>query len=179
MDVMEAIRKRRSVRKYSPEPIPDDVLAAMKEAIRLAPSACNNQPWRFIFVTDERLRKELAAASFDQHFVAGAPVIVVGCGIPAEAYKHMGGYGNSADVDVTIALDHLTLAAAAAGLGTCWIGAFDERRVRELLDIPPSVRVVALTPLGYPADSPPAGKAGAKKRKPPEEIFFQNRYGRT
>ncbi|MHC4799348.1 MAG: nitroreductase family protein, partial [Planctomycetota bacterium] len=109
MDVMEAIKTRRSVREYSSQPIPADILQRMRQALRYAPSACNIQPWHFILITDPGLRKEVARASREQMWMADAPVTVVACVYPEVAYKYMGGYGNSADIDVTIALDHLTL----------------------------------------------------------------------
>jgi len=152
MDVMEAIQIRRSVRKYRPDKIPTDVLDRLLEALRLAPSACNFQPWRFVVVTDEQTRLALAKASHNQMFIAEAPVVVVGCGFPANAYQRMGGSGNSADIDVAIALDHLTLAAAEMGLCTCWIGAFDEGEVKRIVGVPPQAKVVALTPVGYPGE---------------------------
>ena len=152
MTVLETIRIRRSVRKYRRDPIPESVLDPLLEALRLAPSACNNQPWRFVVVTDAETRKALAHAARDQMFIADAPVIIVGCGFPAKAYQHMGGTGNSVDIDLAVALDHLMLAAAGAGLGTCWIGAFSERAVRQVIGAPDDVKVVALTPLGYPLE---------------------------
>lgn len=176
MDVLEAIRIRRSVRKYRSDPIPDDVLDRMLEALRLAPSACNYQPWRFVVVRDEQKCDALARASHDQMFMAQAPVIIVGCGLPDKAYKFMGGSGNSADIDVTIALDHLTLAAAAAGLGTCWIGAFDEQAVKRILDVPKGAKVVALTPLGYPAEPGLLQPAPASERKTREEVTAFDRF---
>lgn len=177
MDVMEAIRARRSVRKYRTEPIPAALLERMKEALRLAPSACNFQPWTFILVQDPALRRGLAEACRNQSFMADAPVIVVGVGHSDRAYKKMGGEGNSVDVDIAIALDHLTLAAAAEGLGTCWIGAFSEEQVKALLGIPDGERVVALAPLGFPADIPPGAAAREKNRKPAAEVFKTDRYG--
>ena len=93
MHVYEAIRTRRSVRRYSPRPIPDGTLARLRDALRLAPSACNFQPWRFIFVTDQRLRAELGQAAHKQTLVAQAPLIVVACGFSDRAYKGMGGHG--------------------------------------------------------------------------------------
>src|SRR5512143_3549214 len=119
MDVMEAIRIRRSVRKYQSTPIPADVMNRMLDALRLAPSACNYQPWRFIVVNDVIQRERLVAACRNQTFIGQAPVVIVGCGFPAKAYQRMGGAGNSVDIDLAIAFDHLTLAAAEAGLGTC------------------------------------------------------------
>jgi nitroreductase len=177
MHVLEAIRTRRSVRSYSPTPILADVLDRMRQALRFAPSACNFQPWHFIFVADAELRRKLAQASFDQLWIAEAPLIVVGCGLPAQAYKHMGGRGNSAEIDVAIALDHLTLAAVADGLGTCWIGAFDEERVKRLLAVPKAAKVVALTPLGYPATPDLIAPLADDRRKRPVEIFSTDGYG--
>lgn len=178
MDVMQAITTRRSVRSYSARALPDDVLQRMRQALRSAPSACNLQPWHFIFVTDEKLRQALAKASFDQLWIATAPLTVVACGFPDEAYKNMGGRGNSVDVDVAIAVDHLTLAAVADGLGTCWIGAFDEKQVKRLLELPEQAKVVALTPLGYPSSQRLNKPLTDRERKRPAEIFSVDRYGR-
>ena len=151
MDIYEAIKTRRSVRAYSDRPIPPDIKQRLCEALRLAPSACNFQPWRFILVEDQKLRQKLAEHSFKQMWMVQAPLIVVGCGYPEAAYKKMGGYGNSVDIDLAIALDHLTLAAVSEGLGTCWIGAFDEKKVKGLLNVPKDIKVVAMLPVGYPA----------------------------
>ena len=178
MDTLQAIKTRRSVRSYSSRPIPDDVMSRMRQALRYAPSACNFQPWRFIFVTDPDLRKEVARASNDQLWLADAPVIVAGCGLPEHAFKNMGGYGNSADLDVTIALDHLTLAAVAEGLGTCWIGAFNEVEVKRLLEVPAHAKVVAMTPLGYPADPSLIAPLSEGDRKVESDLFSTDRYGR-
>ncbi len=171
MDVMEAIRRRRSVRKYDPRPIPEDVMQRMKEALRYAPSACNYQPWKFVLVTEPDLKDQVAKAAKRRRFIAEAPVIVVGVGFPDRAYKSMGGYGNSVDVDLAIALDHLTLAAAAEGLGTCWIGAFDEDHMKEVIGVPPNAKVVALTPLGYPAKPDLIHPVEPGDRKSPDQIF--------
>ena len=176
MDVLETIRTRRSVRAYDSRPIPEDVLDRMRQAIRFAPSACNHQPWRFVFVSDPELRKTIACISNDQTFIAEAPVVVVACGFADQAYKAMGGSGNSVDIDVAIALDHLTLAAVAEDLGTCWIGAFDEQQVKRLLGIPRHAKVVAMMPLGYPASSDQIAPAREQDRKRPSDIFAVNRF---
>ncbi len=177
MDVHEAIVKRRSVRAYSDRPIEPAVLEKLKAALRLAPSACNFQPWHFVFVSDAELRRELARACHGQLWMAQAPLTVAACGLPQLAYKHMGGSGNSVDIDVTIALDHLTLAAVAEGLGTCWIGAFDEQAVKRLLAVPPQAKVVALTPVGYPASDDLIHPVDPAARKHAREIFSRDRYG--
>ena len=179
MDVLEAISTRRSVREYSSRPIPADVMERMCQALRYAPSACNFQPWRFILVTDAELRRQVAQAANGQMWMADAPVTIVGCGLPEQAYKHMGGHGNSAEIDVSIALDHLTLAAVAEGLGTCWIGAFDEKQVKRLLEIPRQVKPVAMTPLGYPASANLNSPINDNRRKPPAEVFCADRYGHS
>jgi nitroreductase len=179
MNVLEAIRNRRSVRAYAPRLIPEEVLARCRQALRFAPSACNFQPWRFLFLTDVELRRKIAEAAYDQLWMAEAPITVVGCGLPDHAYKTMGGYGNSADVDVAIALDHLTLAAVAEGLGTCWIGAFDEEQVKRLLGVPDHVKVVAMTPLGYPASPDLNHPIDESERKSETEIFNTDRFGRA
>jgi len=171
MDIYEAIRTRRSVRSYKSDPIPEDVLSRVLEAMRLAPSGCNAQPWKFIIVRDEELRKQLVGACRGQTFVGEAPVIIVGCGWEDKAYPSMGGYWNSLPVDIAIALDHLSLAAASEGLGTCWIGAFDEGEVKRILGIPNDVRVISLMTLGYPASI--SGKTG---RKPLDEIICYDRW---
>ncbi|MBN1418568.1 MAG: nitroreductase family protein [Planctomycetes bacterium] len=172
MDVMTAIRTRRSVRAYRSDPIAPDALARLKEALRLAPSACNYQPWKFVLVTDAAMREAIAKASRNQVFVAQAPLIVVGVGYPARAYKYMGGSGSSIDIDLAIALDHAMLAARADGLGTCWIGAFDEGEVRRILGLADDAKVVALTPVGFPADEN-AFHPDERRRRREAEVFTE------
>lgn len=176
MDVMEAIRTRRSVRSYRSDPIPDPLRENLEEALQLAPSACNYQPWHFIMVSDNELREQVASACREQMFMAEAPLIVVGCAVPEQAYQTMGGYWNSAVVDVSIAMDHLMLAAAEAGLGTCWIGAFDEKEVRDILKIPDDVTVVALTPVGYPKKPDLLGPSGMPERKDAQRTISWDQY---
>lgn len=176
MTVLEAIRSRRSVRRYDARPVPADVMERLKDSLRLAPSACNFQPWRFVLVTDANLKQDLARAAKNQMFMAEAPLIVVGCGFPDRAYKNMGGYWNSTEVDVAIALDHLTLAAVADGLGTCWIGAFNEEEVKKVLNIPANVKVVAMTPVGYPMSADLIRPVSESARKSPAEAFANERF---
>lgn len=176
MNVHEAIRLRRSVRAYSSRPIPQDILQRMQDALRYAPSACNIQPWRFVFVIDADLRRQVARAAKDQMWMAEAPITVVACGYPKLAYPRMGGRYSSLDIDIAIALDHLTLAAVAEGLGTCWIGAFHEEPVKAILAVPDEVRVVAMTPLGYPASPELNHPIQESQRKPETEVFSFNRF---
>jgi len=163
MEVQEAIKNRRSVRAYKSEPIPEEKLNKVLEAARLAPSAHNAQEWKFVVVKDAKKREEMVGAAANQSFVGEAPVIIVAvalnperimsCGVPAYA------------VDLAIAIDHMTLQAVEEGLGTCWIGAFSQEKVKQVLGIPTKLKVVALLPLGFPADTP-----GPKTRKNIEEI---------
>lgn len=150
MDVMEAIKLRKSVRKFTEKAVDDEKLTAVLEAARLAPSASNRQEWRFILVKDRAMREKLAEAASSQSFVGEAPVVIVAC---AETNNHVMACGQLCyPIDVAIALDHITLAAVELGLGTCWIGSFDEEKVKQLLGIPEAIRVVELMPLGYPED---------------------------
>lgn len=149
MDIYELIRLRKSVRSYLPRQVEDDKLNRILDAGRRAPSASNRQEWRFIVVKDEGVRRKLAAAS-NHSFIAEAPVILVCC---AETDGHLMPCGlPSFSIDVAIAIDHMTLAATAEGLGTCWIGGFYADKVKDALGIPEGIVVVELLPLGYPAD---------------------------
>jgi len=171
MDLMEAIKTRRSIRRYKPIPVPEGLLKEVLNAARLAPSAVNAQPWKIVIVRDEQTKLKLAAASNNQKFIAQAPFVLVACGIPDDAFPTVGGYMSSHVIDVSIAIDHLTLAAHSVGLGTCWIASFKEDRVREILGIPEDVRVIALTPLGYPDEAP-----DRTDRKNLEELVVYDRY---
>jgi nitroreductase len=157
MDVYEAIRTRKSVRAFLDRPIEEEKLARVLEAARAAPSARNTQEWRFVAVRDRATRERIAAESARQPFVGTAAVLLACC---AESDGRIMRCGQAAyPIDVAIAMDHLSLAAAAEGLGTCWIGSFDEAVVKSILGIPPAVRVVLLMPLGYPADGAPISKS--------------------
>jgi nitroreductase len=123
------------------------------EAARLAPSARNVQQWRFIIVRDRRMRESIAVESSGQPFIAEAPILLVCCAETDERIMRCGQPAHT--IDVAIAMDRLTLATAAEGLGTCWIAAFDEQQVKRALGFPARVRVVQLMPLGYPADPKP------------------------
>lgn len=171
MDIYEAIRGRTSIRSYLPDPVDEKALARVLDAARLAPSGKNGQPWTFIVVRDPDTRKRLVPACKNQQFVGQAPIVIVACGREELAYRKMGGYWNSLPVDIGIALEHMMLAATAEGLGTCWIGAFIEEDVREILGVPVDVKIVAITPLGVPAvESTP------RPRKSIDEIVMADRW---
>jgi nitroreductase len=163
---MDVVSKRRSIRKYKPDKVPKADIEYVLEAARLAPSWANRQCWRYIVVTDEATRKKIAMTDW----AAKAPVMIVGCGDPLKAGNREGKPYYM--LDMGISMEHLVLAAAERGLGTCWLGGqFDEKTVREALGVPESHRVVALTPLGYPDESPPA-----KERKPMSDMVTWEKW---
>lgn len=164
MSVMEAIRTRKSVRSYLDKPVEDEKLNMIFEAARLAPSAVNLQEWRFVVVRDPEKRKKLAEIANAQAFLGEAGAVIAACADTNERVMKCGQL--CYPINVAIALDHITLAAVALGLGTCWIGAFDEQKVKQLLGIPEKIRVVELMCLGYPSDPSPI----EKRRLPIETI---------
>jgi len=149
LNVCGAIRKRSSVRAFLDKPVDEDVLLSILEAGRLAPSAKNRQEWRFIIVKYSETRKRLVEAAKGQSFVGEAPIVLVACAVDDGYVMTCGQL--SYPIDVAIALDHISLAAVELGLGTCWIGAFYEDKIKEILGIPNGIRVVDLMPIGYPA----------------------------
>jgi nitroreductase len=171
MDLMEAIKTRRSIRKFKETPVPENLLKEVLNAARLAPSADNAQPWKIIVVRDVQMKQKVTQACNGQKFLVQAPVVLVVCGIPEEAFQTVGGYMSSHVIDASIALDHVTLAAHSLGLGTCWVAWFREEKVKDFLGIPEDVRVVALTPLGYPDESPER-----PSRKNLEELIAYDKY---
>lgn len=172
--VLEEIKNRRSVRSYQEREIPEEVLLRVLEAVRLAPSARNRQPWKFVIVQDKELIQEVAGASplygNPQTFMAIAPIIIAGCATNTEHIMPNG--VSSYPIDLAIALDHLTLQATKEGLGTCWIGAFDQNKVKALLGVPENMKIVCLMPLGYPKTV----TATKRSRKPLEDIICYNQY---
>ena len=158
MEFLELARKRYSVRVYKPDPVEDEKLQQVLEAARLAPTASNRQPFQFIVIHTKGRESELRRIYSASWFVQ-APIIIGACGVTSESWQRRDGR-NYCDVDVTIAMDHLILAATELGLGTCWVGAFDPDAAREVLGLPDDIEPIAFTPLGYPTDQP-----GYKSRK--------------
>jgi len=168
MSLIEIIKGRRSIRAYSVKPVEQDKLESVLEAARLAPSARNRQKWQFIIVTDPAVKDMMYEACHNQQSVKQAPVCIavideepgtMSCGQPVDT------------VDASIAFSFLILKAHEEGLGTCWLGHFDKDKVRAALGIPENMSIVAVTPLGYPAEQP-----DAKPRKALEEITRYNKY---
>lgn len=200
--VIEAIEKRRSIRKFKPDSVSDDIILRLLECARLAPSEANSQPWRFVVLTDSSIKKELMKCCYNQHFIEKAPCIIACCVdlnvrtkkqaqgrvrelITNGAYADIGDHDyvlpeiSNPDIDpaelmgkcaadCAIATEHIVLAAMTFSLGTCWIGALEEGKVHQLLNLPDRIRVVSLLALGYPAQSP-----RARPRVPLEDIILE------
>lgn len=164
MPLADVVLSRRSIRRYEKKEIPKNVLDKILEAGRQAPSAGNRQPWHFIVLTDYEIKKELSRGLFNR-FIKDSPVTIVGC---AHGSLIAGGWSI---VSTTIALQNMVIAAWAMGVGSCWIGDFNEGKVKKLLCIPGSWNVVALVSFGYPAENPQP-----KRRKPIEQIVSFNKF---
>ncbi len=207
MNVREAISNRRSIRKFKPDPVPEEMIRQLLESARLAPSGSNTQPWRFIVVKDAETRQRLQAASHNQRHVGLAPVIIACCAdikafgefperideliaagaLPAKSREvfvpALKRGGMSADIkwhlliaatgNTDIAIEHIVLQAVELGLGTCWVRWFDDNKVKEILDIPKNIEIVALLPVGYPAEDPPQ-----RPRFSLEKIVSYEKYGK-
>ena len=169
MQFEELIRRRYSVRAYKPDPVEDEVLERVLEAARLAPTAANRQPFGLVVARVQGREEELRPVYHREWFLQ-APLVVCACGIPAQGWLRRD-RKSYLDVDVAIVMDHLTLAAADQGLGTCWIASFDPAAACRAFGLPEGVEPIVLTPLGYPADRP-----GEKERKPLEELIHWERW---
>lgn len=182
MDVFEAIGRRKSIRAYADKDVEEEKLLKVLEAGRLAPSAKNRQEWRFIVVRDRETRHKLVSAAMGQRSVEQAPVTLVGCAVGTDYYMPCGQLAYT--VDVSIAFSFMMLEAIELGLGTCWLGAFHEDKVKEILNIPDAMRVVVVMPLGYPAENVGGSVinsamrvlATGAYRKPLDEIVYRENY---
>jgi nitroreductase len=152
MEFQELIKNRYSVRSYQNRPVEDEKLNKVLEAARLAPTAANKQPFKLIVVKTPGKKEDLKRI-YHADWFSEAPLVICACAIPSKGWTRRDGRCY-VDVDVAIAMDHLILAAADSGLGTCWIAAFDAQAAREILKLPDGVEPLLFTPLGYPADEP-------------------------
>lgn len=152
MEFYEVLNRRRSIRAYKPDAAPEEALKRIAEAVRLAPTACNRQPFKLLMVRDKAKRAVICENS-TFGFLASAPVIAVMLTNEAESWKRLEG-DPAADIDASIAMEHLVLAAAAEGLGSCWICAFDRARMNRALNLTSPWSAFALSPLGYGAREP-------------------------
>lgn len=167
MDFFELIESRYSVRAYSSQPVEDEKLRLILRAAQVAPTAANLQPFRLI-VRQTRCKETDLGRLYHREWFCQAPLLIGVCSVPGEGWVRRDGK-NYADVDATIAMDHMILAAASLGLGTCWVAAFDPDVARQLFDLPAGIEPLAFTPLGYPADTPPQ----ERPRKPIAELLWR------
>ena len=165
MNVAEAIASRRSIRQYEEARVPEKHMQTLLEALQLAASANNQQNWEFVFVGDPELRRQLVPDCMNQRFVADCSYFIAGVADPGLKW-HM--------VDITIAYTNFTLQAVELGYGTCWIGAFDELKIKERLKIPMNRKIVACMAFGKPK-----GRHVARSRKPVNSFVYLDRYGRN
>lgn len=163
MDFTKVLQKRYSVRAYKPDPVEEEKVRQVLEAACLAPTAVNKQPFQIIVIRTADRKADLKRIYYQDWF-AQAPLVIGICGIPAQSWTSQDGK-NYAEIDVTITMTYLILAATNLGLGTCWIGSFDAAAAREVLGLPDGVEPMAFTPLGYPADRP-----GPRERKPVSQL---------
>ncbi len=205
MDVREAIRKRRSIRKFKPDPIPEEKIRLLLESARLAPSGTNIQPWRFIVVKDNDTKKKLQEAAHNQRHIKRAPVIIVCCA-DLKAFKEFPDRVDeliesgalpertrevfipylkkgmdtvtkdalmvAAAANVAIAVEHIVLQAVEIGLGTCWVRWYEDNKIKEILDIPEHVEVMALLPVGVPDEAP-----SQRPRLELDQLVYGEKYG--
>lgn len=169
MEFTELIRVRYSVRAYKPDPVEDEKLYRVLEAARLAPTAANRQPFQIIVIHTTGREADLRRI-YRREWFTQAPLILCACGVPRYAWTRADNR-RYLDVDVAIVMDHLILAAANLGLGTCWIAAFNAEAAREILGLPEGIEPLIFSPLGYPADQP-----GPKERKPLTELVRYERW---
>jgi len=171
MAFIDLARKRYSVRDYKDMPVEKEKILQVLEAGRIAPSAVNYQPWHFIVITDEEIKSKVAE-SYSRDWIKKAPVIIAVCGDHSKSWKRKDGKDHC-DIDIAIAVDHMTLAAADIGLGTCWVCAFDAEKCHSALNLPENLEVIVLLPMGYPAVD---NKEQEKKRKNITDIVSWEKY---
>lgn len=165
MNILEEIVNRRSIRAYKPGEIETDKLARILEAARWAPTARNQQDWKLVLVKNTDIKNKLVdCASLHQQFLKGAPIIIAACALNPSYVMRCG--HPAFLIDLAIVLEHVALQAVREGLGTCWIGSFDENEAKKVLRIPPKISIVELMSLGYPEETP-----SARPRKPLAELF--------
>lgn len=167
MDFLTLAKSRRSIRVFQDVEVPRDTVMQLIEAAQAAPSAGNRQPWHFYCVSDDALRKEIAERAYKQAFIGTAPVLIVVCADIPKTVERYGDRGRHLYClqDTAAAIQNILLCAKSLGLGTCWIGAFDENAIAELLSLPKDMRPVAILPVGVPA-----AEQAMPKRRPIEEI---------
>lgn len=170
MDFSQLISHRYSVRKYKDQGVENDKLLQVLEAARLAPTAVNFQPF-ILLVFQEKEKRESLIETYRREWIKSAPVIILACADHSQSWKRSMDGKDSADIDVAIAVDHMTLQAAELGLGTCWVCNFDAQKCAEILELPSYLEPLVMLPLGYPADT-----AREKKRKELNDIVHWEKF---
>lgn len=171
MNFKQLASKRKSVRSFKDELVPDTIINQILEVAALAPSACNYQPWYYIVVDDKQLLTSIHEAYPREWFAKTRQLIVV-CGDHQQSWKRSFDAKDHCDIDVAITVDHLTLMAAEQGVGTCWVCHFDAAKVKEALHLPSHIEPIVIVPLGYPTDD----SAAVKPRKSAAQMIFRNAF---
>ncbi|MFL7893274.1 MAG: nitroreductase family protein [Anaerolineales bacterium] len=169
MNFQKLLRNRYSVRDYKPDPIDSEILNQILAAAQFAPTAANRQPFKLIVIQSTGKKEEIQKM-YDRDWFSSAPIVICACGIPDQAWVRADGK-SYLDVDIAIVMDHISLAAADLGLGTCWVASFDIEATRQLLKIPEHIEPIILMSLGYPADN-----LNEKERKTLEQLVSYNSW---
>jgi len=157
MDILEIIKNRRSVREFQKKEIPEEVVEKLMEALIWAPSAGNLQSRKFYFIFDQKIKDGLVKSALSQSFISQAPLVIVGCADEKIASRYGERGQNLFSIcDVSASIQNLMLLAYSKGLGTCWVGAFDEKEVSKVLNLPGNLKPVVICPVGYPSEKPKA-----------------------
>ncbi|MBQ3575956.1 MAG: nitroreductase family protein [Coprobacter sp.] len=170
MNIQEFIKlaqERSSIRKYSNKEVSCEVINQIIESARIAPSAVNFQPWKFLIIKGEK-SKQIVRESYKREWFATAPLYIIACGNHQEAWHRSFDGKDHTDIDIAIAVEHICLSATSAGLGTCWVCNFDATKLKTDLSLPENLEPIAIIPLGYPEGD---GDVRPKKRKTTEEII--------
>ena len=176
MSFLDLAKKRYSVRNYKSIPVEEEKLKEVLESGRVAPSAVNFQPLHFVVVQDEEMRGKIAS-TYHKEWILQAPVIIVIIGDHSKSWRRPDGKDHC-DIDAAIAIDHMTLAAADLGLGSCWVCMFNSMQCHSILDLPSHLETIALLPLGYPADKGDVNRHEAKRKKLKDMVHWDSYHTR-
>lgn len=171
MNFIELATKRSSIRNFEHQPVEKEKLMYVLETARIAPSAANFQPWKFIVITEPDILQSLQS-TYPREWLVSAPVIIVALGDHRKGWHRKSDGKDFTEIDVAIAIDHLTLAATEQGLGTCWICNFDVQKCGNIFNLPDNIEPIALIPIGYPVKEPKS----EKKRESIEQLVSWNKY---
>jgi nitroreductase len=173
VDVLEAIKERRSVREFTDKAVSEDDIKKLIEAAQLAPTAGNTQPLKLVIVKDANIKRRLAEAAFNQSFIQKAPVVIVVCADVSRSRKGYGGRGENLYCiqDTAASTQNILITAHALGLATCWVGAFHDKDTAKAVNTPKNVKPFAIIPVGYPAVVP-----SASKKRPVDEIVHYETF---